>query len=66
MDGYALRNIFHEKVTNGDLVIKNGKRTDQRMHRPKVAMTIFISCEEPMEDKAGSMASYSATPLPLL
>lgn len=28
MDCYALRNIFHEKVANGDLVIKNGKCTD--------------------------------------
>ena len=25
MDCYALRNIFHEKVTMGDLVVKNGK-----------------------------------------
>ena len=31
MDYYAPRNIFHEKVAKGDLVIKNGKRTDQRI-----------------------------------
>ena len=28
MDSYILRNIFHEKVANGDLVIKNGKCID--------------------------------------
>lgn len=39
MDCYAPRNIFHEKVAKGNLVIKNGKRTDIRMHRPKVTMT---------------------------
>lgn len=42
MDYYALRNIFHEKVAKGDLVIKNGKHANQRMHRPEVAMTLFI------------------------
>ena len=42
MDYYAIRNIFHEKVAKGDLVIKNGKCADQRMHRPEVAMTLFI------------------------
>nr|POF15911.1 hypothetical protein CFP56_17151 [Quercus suber] len=35
MDCYALRNIFHEKMAKGDLVIKNGKRTDQRIHKHK-------------------------------
>ena len=30
MDYCALGNIFHEKVAKGDLVIKNGKRGDQR------------------------------------
>ena len=30
MDYYALGNIFNEKVAKGDLVIKNGKRGDQR------------------------------------
>jgi len=39
IDCYALRNIFHEKVANGDLVIKNRKHTNQWMHRPKIAMT---------------------------
>ena len=66
MDCYALRNIFHEKVVKGDLVIKNGKRTKQRMHRPKVAMTLFIGCEDPMEEEARSMASYSAVTPPFL
>ena len=42
MDYYALRNIFHENVANGDLFIKNGKHANQRMHRPEVAMTFFI------------------------
>nr|POF02447.1 hypothetical protein CFP56_28057 [Quercus suber] len=42
MDCYALRNIFHEKLAKGDLVIKNGKHADQRMHRLGVAMTFFI------------------------
>ena len=63
MDCYALRNIFHEKVAKGDLVIKNGKRKNQRMHRPKVAMTFFIGCEDPMEEKTRSVASSSAAPL---
>lgn len=31
MDYYALRNIFYEQVAKGDLVIKNGKCTDQRI-----------------------------------
>ena len=65
MDCYALRNIFHEKVAKGDLVIKNGKRKNQRMHRPEVEMTFFIGCEDPMEEKAGSVASSSVAPLPL-
>ena len=46
MDCYALRNIFHEKVAMGDLIIKNGNHTNQRMHRPNVAMTFFIGCED--------------------
>ena len=64
MDCYALRNIFHEKVAKGELVIKNGKHIDQRMHRPKVAMTSFIGCEDPMEEEDGSVASNSFAPLP--
>nr|POE76690.1 hypothetical protein CFP56_75049 [Quercus suber]POE79296.1 hypothetical protein CFP56_15237 [Quercus suber] len=65
MDCYALRNIFHEKVAKGDLFIKNGKRVDQRMHRPEVAMTFFIGCEDPMEEEVERFASSSNTPLPL-
>ena len=65
MDCYALRNIFHEKVANGDLVIKNGKRTDQRMHKPEITMTFFIGCEDQMEEEAGNVASGSTTPAPL-
>ena len=64
MDCYALRNIFHEKVAKGELVIKNGKHIDQRMHRPKVAMTSFIGCKDPMEEEDGSVASSSSAPLP--
>ena len=65
MDCYALRNIFHEKVTNGDLVIKNGKRTDQRLHKPEIAMTFFIGCEDQMEEEAGNAASSSIALAPL-
>lgn len=64
MDCYALRNIFHEKVAKGDLVIKNGKRIDHGMHRLKVAMTFFIGCEDLMKEEAGSAASSSFAPLP--
>ena len=39
MDCYALRNIFREKVAKSDLVIKNGKHMDVRMHTLEVAMT---------------------------
>jgi len=65
MDCYALRNIFHEKVTKGDLVIKNGKHADQRMHRPEVAMTFFIGCEDLMEEEAKNIASSNVTLAPL-
>nr|POE50900.1 hypothetical protein CFP56_31905 [Quercus suber] len=65
VDCYTLRNIFYEKAAKGDLVIKNGKRTDKRMHRPEVAMTFFIGCEDPMEEEAGSVASSSFAPPPL-
>ena len=64
MDCYALGNIFHEKVAMGDLIIKNGNHTNQRMHRPNVAMTFFIGCEDPMEEEARSAASSSADPPP--
>jgi len=62
MDCFALRNIFHEKVAKGDLVIKNRKHIDHRMHKPKVAMTFFIGCEDPMEEEVGSAASSSSAP----
>ena len=65
MDCYALRNIFHEKVAKGDLVIKNVRHTDQRMHRLEVAMTIFIGCEDPMEEEVENVASSSIVPVPL-
>ena len=42
MNCYTLRNIFHEKVAKGDLVIKNGKRVDQKMHILEIAMKSFI------------------------
>ena len=65
MDFYALRNIFHEKVAKGDLVIKNGKHADQRMHRLGVAMTFFIRCKDPMEGEAENIASSSVALAPL-
>ena len=65
MDCYSLRNIFHEKVENGDLVIKNGKHIDQKMHRHEIAMTFFIGCEDLMEEEAGNVASCSTAPAPL-
>ena len=65
MDCYALRNIFHDKVAKGDLVIKNGKCTNQRMRRPKMAMTFFIGCDDLMEEEAENMASSSVAPTPL-
>ena len=49
MDCFALRNIFHDRVAKGDLVIKVGKKTDPRMRRPEVAMTFFIGREDPLE-----------------
>ena len=36
MDYYALRNIFHDRVAKGDLVIKAEKKADLRMHRLEV------------------------------
>ena len=65
MDCYTLRNIFHENVAKCDLVIKNGKRTNQMMHKPKVVIASFIGCEDPIKEEAGSLASSSATPLSL-
>ena len=52
-------------MANGDLVVKNGKRTNQKMRRPKVAMTFFMGCEDPMEEEAGSAASSITASAPL-
>ena len=65
MDSYALRNIFHDRIANGDLVIKATKRADLRMRRLEVAMTFFMGREDPMEE-AENMASNSSTPPPLI
>nr|POF01938.1 hypothetical protein CFP56_06391 [Quercus suber] len=51
MDCYALKNIFHERVAKGDLVIKGGKRADPRISRPEVAMTFFTGREIPWKKK---------------
>ena len=59
MDCYALRNIFHDRVGKGDLVIKARKRADPRTRRLEVAMTFFIGREDPMEEEAKNMASSS-------
>ena len=65
MDCYALRNIFLDRVTKDDLIIKTRKSVDPRMRRPKVAMTFFMDHEDPMEE-AENMANSSSTPPPLL
>ena len=65
MDCYALRNIFHEKVAKGDLVIKNEKCADKRMHILEVAITFFIGCEDPIDEEAENIANSSAAPMPL-
>ena len=62
MDCYVSRNIFHDRVAKGDLVIKIRKRADPRMRRPEVAMIFFIGYEEPMEEEAENMASSSSAP----
>ena len=36
-----------------DLVIKNWKRTNQRMYRLEVAMTIFMRCEDLWKKRLG-------------
>ena len=51
MDCFALRKRFYEKVPKNDLVIKNEKHMDIRMHRSKVAMTFFMGCEDPMKER---------------
>ena len=66
MDCYALRNIFHDRVAKGDLVIKAGKRVDPRMRRLEVAMTFFIGCEDFMEEEEENMASSISAPPPLV
>ena len=62
IDCYALRNIFHDRVAKGDLVIKARKRADLRMCRPGLAMTFFMGCEDPIEEEAENMASSNSTP----
>ena len=66
MDCYTLRNIFHDRVAKGDLVIKVGKRANPKMRRPKVAMTFFMGCEDPMQEEVENMASSSLVPPHLL
>ena len=66
MNCCALRNIFHDKVAKGDLVIKATKKADLRMRRKKVAMTFFISREDPMEEEAKNIASSSSALPPLV
>ena len=65
MDCYALRNIFHERVAKGDLVIKGGKRADLRMRRLEVAMTFFMGHKDPTKEEVENMASSNSAPLPL-
>ena len=48
-----------------DLVIKNWKRTNQRMYRLEVAMIIFMRCEDPMEEEVRSVANSSSTSQPV-
>ena len=62
MDCYALRNIFHDRVAKGDLVITAGKRADPRMSRLEVTITFFIGREEPTEEEVENMASSSLAP----
>ena len=65
-DCYALRNIFHDRVAKGHLVIKARKRANPNMRRLKVTMTFFVGREDPMEEEAENMASSSSVPPPLL
>ena len=62
MDCYDLRNIFHDRVAKGDLIIKAGKRANPRMRRLEMAMTFFIGREDLMEEEAENMASTSSAP----
>ena len=52
-------------IAKCDLVIKNWKRTNQRMYRLEVAMTIFMRCEDPMEEEVRSVANSSSTSQPV-
>ena len=65
MDCYTLRNIFHERVAKGDLVIKGRKQANPRMRRLEVVMTFFIGREDHMEEEVENMASSSLAPPPL-
>nr|POF03390.1 hypothetical protein CFP56_60579 [Quercus suber] len=53
------------EVAKGDLVIKNGKRVDQRMHILEIAMKSFIGYEDLMKDEAVSATNSSFTPPPM-
>ena len=66
MDCYALRNILHDRVAKGDLVIKAGKMADPKMHTPEVAMIFFLGRKDPIEEEAGNMASNNSVPSPLV
>ena len=66
MDCYALRNIFHDRMAKGVLIIKARKRVGPRMRRLEVAMTFFMGRENPMEEEARNMASSNSVPLPSL
>ena len=66
MDCYDLRNIFHDRLAKGDLVIKAGKKACSRIRRLEVAMNFFKGREDPMEEEAKNMASSSSAPPPLV
>ena len=61
MDCYALRNILHDRVAKGDMVIKVGKRANPKMCRLEEAMNFFLGREDPMEVEVENMASSSST-----
>ena len=65
IDYYALRNIFYEKVAKGDLIIENGKCTNQRMSTLEVAMTFFVKCDDLIEEEGENMASSNVAFVPL-
>ena len=66
MDCYDLRNIFHDRLAKGDLVIKAGKKAGSRIRRLEVAMNFFKGREDPVEEEAKNMASSSSAPPPFV